>query len=660
MKEGPPEEATTETRRLAAIMFTDIVGFSRQMGSNEARTLRLLEVHNHVIQQAVTERHGHVIKTVGDAFLVDFPSVVHAVQCAQRIHAQFRAHNVEKEQNDQIHVRIGIHSGDIVQKDGDVFGDGVNIASRLQALAEPDTICISDMVYRDVAKKVALGTVVSLGRPKLKNIAERFQVYALLPEPPKGFRQTLRIQRLRLSRRVRPAHLVAVAGLVLVAATIVAVRYLSRPPLSTQSSALRTQAAPALPLPDKPSIVVLPFDNMSKDPEQDYFSEGLTEVLTSDLSKLSSLFVIARNSAFTYKGKAVKVQDVGREMGVRYVLEGSVLKAEGQVRITAQLIDAATGYHLWSERYDRPMQHILTLQDEIVRKIVTTLKLQLTVQEQGYLERKTTDNLEAYDTFLRGVELFSRITPETTVQARQMFEKAVALDSQYADAYAWLGGIYLAEWLWRWSADPQTLEHALALTQQALALDDSVPRAHSILSNVYAQKQQYDQAIAEGRRAITLEPNNDFSYNRQGAALNFAGRPEEALPMMEQAMRLNPHYPPFYLGDLGWTYSLTGRYAEAVATLKEATSRGPTLMVYYAILADSYVQQWASQQDADAQTLEQALAAAQRTLALNDSSALGRVRLGIVYLWQSSTSKPSLKWSGPLRSTPTMLLAMGF
>jgi tetratricopeptide (TPR) repeat protein len=298
------------------------------------------------------------------------------------------------------------------------------------------------------------------------------------------------------------------------------------------------------------------------------------------------------------------------------------------------LIDASSGYHLWSERYDRPLQDILTLQDEIVRKIVTTLKLQLTVQEQGYLERKTTDNLEAYDTFLRGVELFSRITPETTVQARQMFEKAVALDSQYADAYAWLGGIYLAEWLWRWSADPQTLEHALALTQQALALDDSVPRAHSILSNVYAQKQQYDQAIAEGRRAITLDPNNDFSYNRQGAALNFAGRPEEALPMMEQAMRLNPHYPPFYLGDLGWTYSLTGRYAEAVATLKEATSRGPTLMVYYAILADSYVQQWASQQGAAAQTLEQALAAAQRTLALNDSFPPGHSTLGSVYLWQ--------------------------
>src|SRR5712692_6437448 len=440
-----------ETRKLAAIMFTDIVGFSRQMGSNEARTLRLLDTHNQIIRKSVTEHHGTVIKTVGDAFLVDFPSVVNAVQSAQAIQARLREHNAEKEKDEQIHVRIGIHSGDIVQKNGDVFGDGVNIASRLQALAEPDTICISDMVYRDVAKKVDLGTVVSLGRPKLKNIAERFQVYALLPESPKGFRQTLRIQRLKLSRRVRPAHLVAVAGLVLVAATLVAVRYLSRPPLSPQSSSLITQEAPALPLPDKPSIVVLPFANMSGDPAQDYFSDGLTEVLTSDLSKISSLFVIARNSAYTYKGKAVKVQDVGRDMGVHYVLEGSVLKAAGQVRITAQLIDATTGYHLWSERYDRPLKDILTLQDEIVQKIVTTLRLQLTLQEQGYMVRKHTDNLEAYDSFLRGVEYYWRSTKEANAQAQQMFEKAVALDPQYAEAYVGLGWNYWQEWVMHWS-----------------------------------------------------------------------------------------------------------------------------------------------------------------------------------------------------------------
>jgi adenylate cyclase len=633
MKDNTGSAPGAEQRRLAAIMFTDMVGFSRQMGSNEARTLRLLETHNQVIQQAVAEHHGHVIKTVGDAFLVDFPSVVHAVQCAQAIQAQFRTHNTEKETAEQIHIRIGIHSGDIVQRDGDVFGDGVNIASRLQSLAEPDTVCISDMVYRDVAKKVALGTVVSLGRPKLKNIAQRFPVYALLLEPPKGFRQTLRIQRLKLSRRVRPAHQVVVAGLVLVAATIVAVRYLSRPSLSPQSSALITQAAPALPLPDKPSIVVLPFTNMSGDPAQDYFSDGLTETLTGDLSKISSLFVIARNSAFTYKGKAVKVQDVGREMGVRYVLEGSVLKAGDQVRITAQLIDASSGYHLWTQRYDRPLRDILMLHDEIVQKIVTTLKLQLTLQEQGVIVRKHTDNLEAYDAFLRGMEYKLRFTKEADAQARQMFEKAVALDPQYAEAYAWLSWIYWVEWVDRRSVDPQTLERASALAHQALTLDDSLPVAHSHLGQVYALQQQYEQAIAEGERAIALDPNNADSYAFQGEVLRIAGRPEDALRLLAQAMRLNPRSPPLYLFYLGAAYNQTGQHTEAVATLKEVISRSPNHQSAHLLLALSYVEQWASQQSAEAQTLEQALAA-RRAIARNEAIPWGHAIWGAVYLWQ--------------------------
>src|SRR5258705_4786503 len=237
----PSQTPTTETRRLAAIMFTDIVGFSRQMGADEARMLRLLETHNQLIQRAVTEHHGRVIKTIGDAFLVDFPSVVHAVQCAQQIHAQLQVHNAEKEKAEQIHVRIGLHLGDIVQKDGDVFGDGVNIASRLQGLAEPDTICVSHKVYEEVAKKLELGTVVSLGRPKLKNIAEQFQVYALLPEAPKGLPQKLQVQRLKWSRRVRPAHRLALAGLLLVVGTLVTIRYFPSLLLSPQHSVLITQ-----------------------------------------------------------------------------------------------------------------------------------------------------------------------------------------------------------------------------------------------------------------------------------------------------------------------------------------------------------------------------------------------------------------------------------
>jgi adenylate cyclase len=298
MKKDANSAVHAETRRLAAIMFTDIVGFSRQMGSNEARTLRLLDTHNQIIQQGVAEHHGQVVKTVGDAFLVDFPSVVHAVQCAQAIQAQFRTHNTEKGKTEQIHVRIGIHLGDIIQKDGDVFGDGVNIAARLQGLAEPDTICLSDVVYRDVVKKLPLGTVVSLGRPQLKNIAERFPVYTLLPEQPKGMRQTLQVQKLKLTQWRRVFH--GAALLVVIGAVVIGTRawYAASP--SPQSQGNVSPASQALPLPDKPSIAVLPFVNMSGDSEQEYFSDGLTEDLTSALSRLSSLFVISRNTAFFY------------------------------------------------------------------------------------------------------------------------------------------------------------------------------------------------------------------------------------------------------------------------------------------------------------------------------------------------------------------------
>ena len=592
-----------ETRKLAAIMFTDMVGFSRQMGSDEARMLRLLDVHNQIIQQAVAEHHGTVIKTIGDAFLVDFPSVVHAVQCAQQIQAHFRAHNAEKETVEQIHVRIGIHSGDIVQRDSDVFGDGVNIASRLQELATPDTVCVSQVVYQEVAKRMDLGTVVSLGRPQLKNIAERFPVYALLPEPPKGVRQTLRIQRLKLSRRVRPAHRVAAVVLLVVGAVGLG-RYLHRfsilgqpqgaaptvSPAPGQSQGVApTTVQPALPFPDKPSIVVLPFDNMSKDPEQEYFSDGLTEVLTSDLSKISSLFVIARNSAFTYKGKAINVQGIGKELGVRYVLEGSVQRAGEQVRIVTQLIDTTTGGHLWSERYDRPLKDIFALQDEIVQKITTTLKLQLTLMEKGFSVRKRTDNLEAYDYYLRGVASILQGTKEANAQARQMWERALELDPKYATAYAVLGMTYLIEWAGQLSQDPQALERAFELAQRAVALDDSLPLAHVVLGDIYLWKKQHEQAIAELERAIALAPNFAYGYSDLGMILNWAGRPQETMGLIEKAIRLDPLIPnPAWLWILGHAYRLTGRHEEAIAAQKRALARYPDLPHAHAELAIIY------------------------------------------------------------------------
>jgi len=381
-----------------------------------------------------------------------------------------------------------------------------------------------------------------------------------------------------------------VVGLLLIAGTLLTVWHLSRPILSTQDSALRTEAAPAaLPLPDKPSIVVLPFMNLSEDPKQEYFSDGLTEVLTNDLSKLSGLFVIARNSAFTYKGKAVKVQDVGRELGVRYVLEGGVLKSGDQLRITAQLVDAITGHHLWSERYDRPLRDVFTLQDEITQRIIAALEVKLTAGEQEGVWRKYTDNLAAYDSYLRGVEYFYRATKEENLQARQMFERAIALDPEFAGAYAYLGLSHWLDWIWLWSPDPaRSLEQAFELAQKAVALDDSLAEAHTILGFVYLYKRQHAQAVSEGERALVLDPNDADAHARLGLILAYSGRPQEAVRQIEKAMRLSPNYPAPYLVFLGQAYRLMGRHEEAIAVFQRALTRMPNFLFAYVALAISY------------------------------------------------------------------------
>ena len=425
-----------------------------------------------------------------------------------------------------------------------------------------------------------------------------------------------------------------VLAVVFLIGTVLTALYLSRPIFRTQDSALDNQAPPALALPDKPSIIVLPFVNLSGDPSQEYFSDGVTAYIISSLSRLSNIFVISRTSAFTYKGKPTKLRDISREMGVQYVLEGSVRKTDDLLRITAELIDATTDHQLWAEQYDRPLKNLFMVQDEIVQKIVTTLKLQLTLQGQGFVLPKHTDNMEAYDAFLRGRESFVRYTKEATAQARQMWEKALALDPQYAEVYASLGLTYYLDWVWRWSADPRTLERAMELGQKARALDDSLSLAHSLLSYVYAQKQQYDQAITEGERAIALAPNNGDAYGRLADVLNYAGRPEEALRMVKQGIRLNPRPPSFYLVELGSAYCMTGQYAEAAAALKQCISQTPTHVNAYVALVSNYMQQWVSQQSQDSQTLAQALTAAQRAISLNDSHAGAHMSLGYVYLWQ--------------------------
>ncbi len=634
-----PEQTPTVgmERKLAAIFSTDVAGYSRLMGDDEAATIRTLTTYREVMTRLIQQHRGRVVDSPGDNLLAEFASAVDAVHSAVEIQHELKARNADLPEARKMEYRVGINVGDVVMEGERLYGDGVNIAARLESLAIPGGICISGTVYDQVKNKVALGYEY-LGEQAVKNIADPVRVYRVVSDESSSHQVASQKSKEETPtlRWLRPAHRWVVAGLVLATVAIVAVRYLPFSLLSTRYSGLETEEAkpPSLPLPDKPSLIVLPFVNMSKDPDQEYFSDGLTDVLTGDLSKISSLFVIARNSAFTYKSKAVKMQEVGREMGVRYVLEGSVQKTDQRIRITAQLIEAATGYHLWSEQYDRPLTDIFALQDEIVQKIAATLKLQLTLQEQGFAERKHTDNMEAYDYFLRGRVYFWHLTKEANVQARQMYEQAVALDPQYAEAYARLGGAYWMEWVYRWNADPKNLERALEMAQRAVALDNALPLAHSFLSLVYIQKQQYDQALAEGERAIALNPNDAESRARQVEVLISMGRPEEALWLMQQAMRLNPRYPTHDLFRLGWAYGLTGQYTEAITALKEAASRNPNFFFTYTALANSYVLQWNSQQSQGSQTLEQALAAAQRAIALNDSLPWAHITLGTIYLEQ--------------------------
>jgi adenylate cyclase len=406
-----------------------------------------------------------------------------------------------------------------------LYGDGVNIAARVEGLADSGGISISGTVHEHIENKLDLGYEF-LGEQKVKNITKPVQVY-----------------------RVRMAPGAAATP--------------------------GPNAAPALP--EKPSIAVLPFANMSGDPEQEYFSDGITEDIITDLSKISGLFVIARNSVFRYKDQAVKPEEVSRELGVRYLLEGSVRKAGGRVRITAQLVDATTAGHVWAERYDRDLEDIFALQDEVTQEIVGALRVRLTQGERERPRRAPTNNLEAYEYYLRGREHHRHRTREANAQAQQMFERAIELDPEFAAAHAWLGRTHVVEWLLQWNEDEECLEEALALAQRAIALDDGLPAAHEALGYAYLAKKQFEQALVEGEQAVALDPNDAEAAVTLAEILCCADaeRAEEAAALVEKAMRLNPHYPASYLFALAQAYDLTGRHEDAVDLLKRVLARNP-------------------------------------------------------------------------------------
>ncbi len=570
-------------RKLAAILSADVKGYSRLMGDDEVSTVRTIESHRKTMTELILDHRGRVVDSPGDNLLAEFASVVDAVQCSVEIQQVLKSKNDEFAEDRKMKFRIGINLGDVIEEGDRIYGDGVNIAARIEGLAEGGGICISGSAFEQIENKLALGYKY-IGEHSVKNITKPIRVYQV----PMASGDDIELS-VGEKGRMKSWQWVALAGVALVVLVVGALAlwsYYLRP----SGSSVPSQQTNAAKLPDRPSIAVLPFDNMSGDPEQEYFSDGITEDLITDLSKVSGLFVIARNSVFTYKGKAVSVKQVGEELGVRYILEGSVRKANNRVRITAQLIDARTSGHIWAERYDKELKDIFDLQDEVTHEIVSALAVKLTEEEQKRVVRQGTDNLMAYDYTLRGLEYFNRYTKEANTQARKLFQKAIDLDPRYALAYSYIGHTHMMEWSFGWSRDPATIERAFVLAQQAIALEQSEPLAHALLSNIYLWRKQYDRSIEEIEKTIEVDPNNADGLVHLAGVLNWAGRPEEAIGLLNRAMQLNPIFPVYYLWELGHAYYLTEQLEEAIATLKKLIDRNPNFLPAYSYLAASYVE----------------------------------------------------------------------
>jgi adenylate cyclase len=587
-------------RKLSAILSADVKGYSRLMGEDELGTVRTLEAYREMIAEVIKNYRGRVVDSPGDNVLAEFASVVDAVESAVEIQRELKAKNAELPENRRMEFRIGINLGDVIQEGKRIYGDGVNVAARIEGLAEGGGICISRTAFDQVKNKLELG-YENLGEHAVKNIAEPVGVYKVLSEPEAAGKVIGKERPVRW----RWAAIGAVVVIILVAGALAIWNFYLRPDIEPASVERM-----AFSLPDKPSIAVLPFDNLSGDPEQEYFSDGLTEEIITALSKVPKIFVIARNSTFSYKGNPVKVNQIAEELGVRYVLEGSVRKAGDQVRITAQLIDALNGHHLWAERYDRDLKDIFTLQDDITMKLITELEVKLTEGEQARLTAKGTKDLQAYLKYLKAREMLFIQTKEANTQARRLAKEAIDQDSEFAAAYALLGATHWMDVIYGSIKSPEeSLRRAFELTKKAIALDDSEATAHSLLGWLYLLlKREYDKGIAECERAIELAPNSAISHIWMSFVLTLAGRHEDAVRYSEQALRLNPLPEGWYFRFLGYTYFGLGRYEEAIAAYKEALNRAPNDILAHVALTTAY--SWANR-------LEEARAQAAEVLRIN-------------------------------------------
>jgi adenylate cyclase len=532
-------------RRLAAILAGDVAGYSRLMGLDEEGTLAALKDHRRaVVDPKIAEHRGRIVKTTGDGILVEFASVVDAVRCAVDIQRQIAERNAQVSADRRIEFRIGLNVGDIIIDDKDIYGDGVNIAARLQALAEPGGICVSRIVRDEVRDKLDF-SFEDMGDQRVKNIAR--------PVPT---------HRVRLE--TQPAEAIAAAF---------------------------TPTRSARPLPQKPSIVVLPFANMSGDAEQEYFSEGITEDIITSLSHNHSFFVISRSTSFTYKGPGVDVGKVARELGVRYVLEGSVRRAGNRVRITAQLIEAATGHHLWADRYDRELADVFAVQDEIARSITGAIAPGIIAAEIRLAQHKDPDQLDAWDRTVRAHWHVRRFTREDLAEARRLLTEAIALDPANSMAYADLALARHFEAVFGWGDGPVESHKQLGeAARKAVATDDSDAMAHTTLAIFELFSGRHEEARRRLHRALDLNPNSEFASGYLGVSHSFAGDYEAALQHLEEAIRLSPRgwmVVVWYMCK-GWAALLAERYEQAVAFTEQARDANPEFPDIYAVLASAH------------------------------------------------------------------------
>ena len=551
------------TRKLAAIISADVKEYSRLMSQDERGTVRTLNEYKDAMSKLIQEYKGCVLDAVGDNLLAEFGSVVDAVNCAVEIQRELAERNADLPRARQMEFRIGINLGDIIVEEKRIYGDGVNIAARVEGLAEGGGICISGTAYDHVEGKIGL-EYEYLGEQEVKNIEKPVRVYRVLSFPGAAAHRVVKA-RSAMKKRWRNISLTAL-GIVLVIGIALSIwHFYFRPPPIEPASLDKM----AFPLPDKPSIAVLPFTNMSGDSEQEYFCDGITDQIITTLSIVPRLFVIARNSTFTYKGKAVKVQQVAEELGVRYVLEGSVQRSEERIRILVQLIDATTGLHLWSERYDRDLKDLFALQDEIAMEIMTILQVKLTEGEYARVLAGGTSNLQAMESFWRAEERFFRFSKEDNAEARRWVEKAIELDPNFAGAWALKGYTHMQDVAFGFSKSPvQSIKRAEECAQKAIALDDSNAKAFSLLGRLCCMQRKFDQAIEYGEKAVALSPNDPHMLASFSQTLHSNGRFEESIGLIKKAMRLSPYYPAFYLQFLARSYVLSERYEEAIATSK--------------------------------------------------------------------------------------------